>query len=29
MYGLSGKTGAIGFINAFSSQTLKFIVEGV
>lgn len=29
MSGLSGKTGAVGFINKFTGQTLKFIMEGV
>tara|TARA_R100001510_G_C7655940_1_gene215487 strand:+ start:1980 stop:3095 length:1116 start_codon:yes stop_codon:yes gene_type:complete len=29
MYGLSGPSGAIGFINAFCADTLRFIMEGV
>lgn len=29
MFGLGGPTGAIGFINSFCSDTLKFIMEGV
>lgn len=29
MYGLSGPTGAIGFLNAFCADTLRFIMEGV